>query len=79
VLLARDGHASRSSRTSGEAEALLASLADGATVTEAARRLGVSRRTATRRLRETRERLGVETNVEVLSGTRPGPAARAET
>jgi predicted DNA-binding protein (UPF0251 family) len=70
VLLAGDVRAARGPRVSGAAEALLASLAEGTTVTEAARRLGVSRRTATRRLRETRERLAVETNVEALRATR---------
>jgi DNA-binding NarL/FixJ family response regulator len=76
VLLAGGGRAAGGRRVSPEAEALLASLAEGATVTAAARRLGVSRRTATRRLRETRGCLAVETNVEALSATRPSRPAR---
>jgi DNA-binding NarL/FixJ family response regulator len=44
--------------------ALLRLLADGNTVAGAALLLGVSRRTATRRLQALRERIGVRTNAE---------------
>jgi hypothetical protein len=46
--------------------ALLDALVEGLTVTEAGERLGWSRRTATRRLAEARERLGAFTTAEAL-------------
>jgi DNA-binding NarL/FixJ family response regulator len=46
--------------------ALIAEIASGLTVHEAARRLGWSRRTATRRLADARRRLGVATTAETL-------------
>jgi predicted DNA-binding protein (UPF0251 family) len=49
-------------------------LAEGASVTEAARLLQISRRTAARRLDAARARLSVATNAEavaVLAGRRP--------
>lgn len=45
---------------------LLARLADGATVAEAARAVGMSLRTANRRLADARARLGVTTTVEAV-------------
>ncbi len=45
---------------------LLGVLADGGTVTDAALRVGISRRTATRRLASARARLGVATNAEAV-------------
>ncbi len=61
-----------------EQRLLLEALAGGATVTEAARRLHVSRRTANRRLTDIRERLGVRSTAEAINrwtnpgGTSPG-------
>jgi DNA-binding CsgD family transcriptional regulator len=50
-----------------DARDLLERLAGGASVVEAARALGISRRTATRRLAAARAALGVSTNAEALS------------
>jgi DNA-binding NarL/FixJ family response regulator len=49
-----------------EHEELLDALVAGLTLTAAADRLGWSRRTATRRLRDARERLGATSTVEAL-------------
>ncbi|HZT93087.1 MAG TPA: LuxR C-terminal-related transcriptional regulator [Gaiellaceae bacterium] len=57
-----------------EARELLDRLADGATVVEAARALGISRRTATRRLAAVRAGLGVSTNAQAMSMYGGGPA-----
>lgn len=55
---------------------LLDALAEGLTLTAAAERLGLSRRTATRRLAEARALLGVSTTVEALRlyGVHPRPS-----
>jgi DNA-binding NarL/FixJ family response regulator len=50
--------------------ALLERLADGDTVTEAARHLGWSRRTATRRLGDAKRRLGVSSTGEAVQALR---------
>jgi DNA-binding CsgD family transcriptional regulator len=56
-----------------EQRRLLAALAAGATVTEAARQLHLSRRTANRRLTAIRERLGVQSTAEAITRwSRPG-------
>ena len=52
---------------SAEQRDLLAALSGGATVTEAALALFVSRRTANRRLAEARYLLGVTTNAEAVT------------
>jgi DNA-binding NarL/FixJ family response regulator len=49
---------------------LLGLLADGMSVGHAARELGVSRRTADRRLRAIRECLGVASTAEAILGAR---------
>jgi DNA-binding NarL/FixJ family response regulator len=52
---------------------LLELLAEGATVKEAATLLGISRRTATRRLERARGELAVETNAQAtMLVSRPG-------
>jgi DNA-binding NarL/FixJ family response regulator len=50
----------------GEHIALLEALAAGLTVAAAARRVGLSSRTAVRRLSEARDRLGAATNTEAV-------------
>ncbi len=53
--------------------ALLERLADGETVTEAARHLGWSRRTATRRLGDAKRRLGVSSTSAAVQAFRAPP------
>lgn len=53
-----------------DARAILRHLADGETLGEAADALGLSRRTADRRLAEARRALGVERTVEAVSRAR---------
>lgn len=50
-----------------EQRRLIAALVDGATVTDAARQLNMSRRTASRRLFEIRTALGVTSTAEAIS------------
>lgn len=50
-----------------EQRRLIAALVDGATVTDAARQLNMSRRTANRRLLEIRTALGVTSTAEAIS------------
>ncbi len=54
-----------------QTQALLDLLADGLTVAQAARRLGLSSRTATRRIQAARERLGVTSTAEAVVASRP--------
>ncbi len=58
------------------AEALLESLANGASVAQAARQCAVSVRSAHRRLADARRRIGVATNVQAIVAwrSRPGVA-----
>lgn len=50
-----------------EQRGLMQALAEGATVTEAAHRMHMSRRTASRRLGEVRQALGVESTAEAVA------------
>jgi len=54
---------------------LLRALAAGATLTAAAKELGLSRRTAVRRIGEARERLGVATTAEAVARLDPPPTS----
>jgi DNA-binding NarL/FixJ family response regulator len=54
---------------------LLRALAAGATLTSAAKELGLSRRTAVRRIGEARERLGVATTAEAVARIDAAPAS----
>ena len=55
---------------SGEEHAVLTGLADGRTLVEVAERLGMSRRTATRRLASAKAALGARTTMEALVALR---------
>jgi DNA-binding CsgD family transcriptional regulator len=50
----------------GDQEQLLAAIAGGATIAETAKRLGMSRRTAVRRLADARRQLGVTSTAEAV-------------
>ena len=60
---------------------LIGALVDGVTVTDAARQLNMSRRTANRRLIEIRAALGVESNAEAITwwAERHGPGRLGRT
>jgi DNA-binding NarL/FixJ family response regulator len=64
-----------STRLSADQVALLEGLADGRTLTDMASALGLSRRTATRRVAEARRILGAETTVEAFRMLRHDPAS----
>jgi DNA-binding NarL/FixJ family response regulator len=62
----RVGEATRAAALTSEERSLVDLLLEGTTLGEAARRLGLSRRTADRRLASVREKMGVETTAAAL-------------
>ena len=73
IRVVRDRPDSRPPSLPGQAQAVLALLAEGLSLGAAADRLGLSRRTADRRLAEARRALGVSTTAEALVATRRPP------
>ena len=68
-----DVQASAPPALDGDQEALLGHLAGGLTTGEAAREIGLSLRTAHRRLRQARAALGASTNSEAIARIRASP------